>query len=269
MVFYVVLVLVTIGLFFDKIVWIPEGELGPTGLLNAHLGTLFFGMLVLRFFFQRPPRMEVHPYLHLPIKRFQLVQYFQAASMASLHNVYPLLFFIPFWAHYVADGWGSAAAYVWLAGLLMCLLLSHFLNTLIRIALDRYPKPFLIVAMALIGFQMIDQTLGMHFANRASSLFFDPLARGDLRLLLLLTTLTLAAYVVSSRALLHNLRTERVATTGGQLDLARRAYFWPLSNPEPGRHGDDDDVAQQAHQTICAHLYRRLDGLYGVVVVGL
>ncbi len=219
-VLYVVLVLVVLGLFFDKIVWIPQGALGATDLLNAHLASLFFGMLVLRFFFQRPPRMEIHPHLHLPIEHSRLVQYFQAASLVSLHNVYPLLFFIPFWVHYIAGGpSGSTAAFVWLAALFGCLLLSHFLNILIRIALDRYPKPFLIVALALIGFQMIDQTLGTRLVNQASSLFFDPLARGDLRPLLLLGTLTLAAYVVSSRALLHTLRTERVAATGGQRAL--------------------------------------------------
>ena len=217
---YVVLVLVILGLFFDKIVWVPKDVLGATGLLNAYLATLFFGMLVFRFFFQRPPRMEIHPYLHLPIKRSHMVQYFQAASLVSLHNVYPLLFFIPFWAHYVLGGsMGSTAAFVWLGGVLACLLLTHFLNILIRIALDRYPKPLLITALALIGFQMIDQTLGTQFANKASSLFFDPLAVGNVRPLLLLVTLTLAAYVVSSRALLTNLRTERVAATGGQRAL--------------------------------------------------
>ena len=90
--------------------------------------------------------MEIHPYLHLPLKRTQLVQYFQAASLVSLHNVYPLLFFVPFWARYVAGGpWGSATAWAWLTSLFVCLLLSHYLNTLIRIALDRYGKVLLIV----------------------------------------------------------------------------------------------------------------------------
>jgi len=216
-VLYAVLVLVVLGLFFDKIVWTPQGASGATSLLNTHLASLFLGMLVLRFFFQRPPRMEIPPYLHLPIERSHLVQYFQAASLVSLHNVYPLFFFIPFWAHYVVGGpSGSAAAFVWLAAVFGCLLLSHIINTLIRLALDRYPKPFMIVALALIGFQMIDQALGKHLVSQASSLFFDPLARGDLRPLLLLGTLTLAAYVVSSRALLHSLRTERVAATRRQ-----------------------------------------------------
>ena len=217
---YVLFVLVVLGLFFDKIVWIPKGDLGSVGLLNAHLLTLFFGMLVLRFFFQRPPRMEILPYLHLPLKRTQLVQYFQAASLVSLHNVYPLLFFVPFWARYVAGGpWGSATALAWLMSLFVCLLLSHYLNTLIRIALDRYAKAFLIVATAIIGFQLIDQLLGAHLVNRASSLLFDPLIRGDLRLLLPLTLLTLGAFVVSSQALLHTLRTERVAATQRQRAL--------------------------------------------------
>ena len=76
-VLYAVLVLVVLGLFFDKIVWTPQGASGATVLLNTHLASLFLGMLVLRFFFQRPPRMEIPPYLHLPIEHSHLVQYFQ------------------------------------------------------------------------------------------------------------------------------------------------------------------------------------------------
>lgn len=217
---YVVLVLVILGFFFDRIVWIPKGYLGPTGLLNAHLITLFFGMLVLRFFFQRPPRIEIHPYLHLPIERTHLVRYFQVVSLASVHNVYPLLFFLPFWTRYVAGGpWGLTAAVVWLTSLLVCLLMSQYLNMLIRMALDRYPKPFLIGALILIGVQMIDQTLGTRVINRASSLLFDALTQGSLLPLCALTALTAGVFVASSRGLLNNVRTERVAATAQQRAL--------------------------------------------------
>ena len=213
-VLYVVLVLVVLGFFFDKLVRVPRGPLGAQGVLNSHLLTLLFGMLVLRFFFQRPPRMDIQAYLHLPIKRRHLVQYFQGASLLSLHNIYPWFFIMPFWARYVVDGaFGLGAALTWLLALFLALSLSHYINTLLRVIVDRYAKLFLASVALLIGFQLLDQALGAYLVNRASSLFFDPVARGDLWPVLLLATLTLAAFVVSSRALTHNLRTERGIST--------------------------------------------------------
>ncbi len=200
---YVVLVLVGLGLFFGRLVR-PAGETGPLGLLNAHLLTAFFGMLAFRFFFQRPPRMEVAPYLHLPIERRRLSRYFQAASLASVHNVYPLLFFVPFWSRYVQGQVPGAG--LWLAGIVLCLLLSHYLNTLIRVAVDRFARPLLGLAALLVGLQILDQALGTQAVSRASAWCFDALAAGNGRLLLLLATLTLATLATSSQALRWSLR---------------------------------------------------------------
>ena len=213
-VLYVVLVLVILGLFFDRIVRVPRGQFGALDLLNSQLLTLFFGMLVLRFFFQRPPRLEIHPYLHLPIKRRHLVNYFQGASLLSLHNLYPWLFIIPFWVRFVlGTSLSLDAALAWLLGLFFVVLMSHYLNTLLRIIIDRYVKVFLMLAIALVTFQFIDQTMGTHLVNRASSLFFHPLTQGSLSSLLLLAALTLAVFLISSRALLQSLRTERISTS--------------------------------------------------------
>ena len=209
-VLYLVLVLVVLGLFFDKIVRVPYGPMGALNMLNSQLLTLFLGMLVLRFFFQRPPRMEIPPYLHLPIKRRHLVRYFQGASLLSLHNIYPWFFIIPFWARYVVGRWpGMGGALMWLLGVFLVLLLSHYLNILLRIIVDRYAKLFVLLALSLVTFQFIDQALGAHLVNHLSSLFFDPLAQGNLRPLLVLVVLTPAAFLISSRALMQSLRTER------------------------------------------------------------
>ena len=211
---YIVLVLMVVGFFFDKIIQAPRGTLGALGLLNEQLFTLFFGTLLLRFFFQRPPRVEAHPYLHLPIKRLQLVRYFQAASLVSVHNLYPFFFLIPFWSRHVAGGsLEPGIAFLWLAGIVLLLLLAHYLNTLLRILVSRYARVFVVLALALTGFQIVDQAAGAHLVTQASSLLFDPIAYGDLRPLLLLAALTLITLLVSSRALLHNLRSDHSGAT--------------------------------------------------------
>ena len=65
-VLYLVLLLVALGFFFDRIMQVPRGPMGALNHLNNQLLTLFFGMLVLRFFFQRPPRMEIPPTCTFP-----------------------------------------------------------------------------------------------------------------------------------------------------------------------------------------------------------
>ncbi|MFQ5568539.1 MAG: DUF5687 family protein [Rhodothermales bacterium] len=210
---YVVIVLVSLGIFFDKIIHVPRSDLGPVSALNSHLFTGFFGMFTLRFFFQRPPRMETLPYLHLPIQRSQLIRYFQVISLVSIHNLYPLFFFLPFWINYGAKGpLGPTAAFFWFAGIVLCLLLSHYLNTLLRIAVDRYAKVLLFLLIALIAAQVLDEALGAHLVTRMSSLYFDALAQSNLAALSLLAAVTLATFLISNRVLLLNLGRDRSAT---------------------------------------------------------
>ena len=135
---YLVLVLVGMGIFFSRL--FPTSTADALPFLNVHLLTAFFTMLAIRFFFQRAPRMEATPYLHLPIARRRLVRYYQAASLLSTHNLYPLLFFVPFWFSYVLNDLPLLDALTWFTGILLCLLLSHHLNTLLRISVDRHAR---------------------------------------------------------------------------------------------------------------------------------
>ena len=207
---YVVMVLVGLGLYFERL--FRPGLGGALGLLNTHLLTIFAGMLALRFFFQRPPRMEITPYLHLPIARGRLVAYFQAASLASLHNVYPLLFIIPFWLQHVRGSGGNGDV-MWLAGVGLCLVLSHYANMLLRVAVDRNARPLLLFAAVGAGVYVFDQAAGADVVGRASLFFFGGLAAGDGLLLLLLATCTLALMLVSSRVLRWSLRAGPSAST--------------------------------------------------------
>mgnify|MGYP006178239829 CR=1 FL=1 len=100
LILYAAFVLIGLGLYFDRLLNVSPGR-ESLETLNAYLLSAWFSTLGLRFFFQRPPRMSIQPYLHLPIARRKLVRYFQVASFASLHNVYPLLFILPFWMHHV------------------------------------------------------------------------------------------------------------------------------------------------------------------------
>lgn len=206
LVLYFVFVLIALGFYFDKFFDPLEHRLGSVGRVNAQAIPIFISTFIFRFFFQRPPRIQAQPYLHLPISRSRLVRYFQVASLASFHNLYPFVFLLPFWSvHVVGQVPPSKGDFFWLAGTALCLFLLHYLNTYVRVALDKRSKPFLIAAVIIVAAYIIDQVLDIHGINLISSAIFDALLFGNPWVLGALALLTIATYMVSSRALLQNL----------------------------------------------------------------
>lgn len=206
---YFVFVLVGLGLFFGRVFAPTTATGGSLALLNVHLIAIFSSTLGMRFFFQRPPRLEIGPYLHLPIRRSQLLRYYQGASLVTIHNLYPLLFFVPFSIRYLAPIHGGGAAIVWLTGIVCCILITHYLNTILRVMVDRYARVILILAILLVGVQLVDASMGTGVVNDLSALVFFPLAKGNLLILSGLASLLVATALLSTQALRLNLHASR------------------------------------------------------------
>ena len=68
------------------------------------------GLFMLRFLFQKTPRMQLRPYLHLPVDQRHLVAFFEAGTVLSVHNLFPLLFAVPYAARHLAPTFGASAA---------------------------------------------------------------------------------------------------------------------------------------------------------------
>ncbi|NBC16152.1 MAG: hypothetical protein GVY18_02420, partial [Bacteroidetes bacterium] len=86
-VLYLGAVLVLLAVFFTDLLPV-RSDVEALTLVNEHLLSALLALFALRFFFQRPPGLGIRPYLHLPVRRRQLVYYFQAASLLSLHNLF-------------------------------------------------------------------------------------------------------------------------------------------------------------------------------------
>ena len=219
-VLYVILVLVALGILYGHLFSPSYHPLGAVAHLNGRLLTLLLGLFTTRFFFQRPPRMAIQPYLHLPIDHSTLVRYFQASSLLSVHNVYPFLFLVPFYVRYVHGTahapWGG---WYWLAALVLSVLLTHFANTIARIVMDRYSRLFALLAVALIGVQIVDQTWHTNIVASASAAFFNPLLVGRLWPLFILLGLTVASGVIAGRALHSSLKKDVGSVASAQQRL--------------------------------------------------
>ena len=205
---YVSFTLIVLGLYFDLFASrLAPGHL-PVALVNAYALPAFFGLFTLRFLFQKTPSLKLRPYLHLPIARSRLVRFFQATSLLSLHNVYPLLFFAPFWGRYVLGTYPSAGAAAWLAGVVCALVASNFANLLIRSVLTRHETRFLLTMGGFLTLVYLDERFGYHLAQTASTALFDALLHDSTAALLLVLAFPVWLAAASHRMLLQRLRTE-------------------------------------------------------------
>ena len=212
---YGTFVLVGLGLFFDQLLAPLVAEAPPVHVLDAHLLSAWAGMLGLRFFFQRPPRLEIRSYLHLPVERRHLLRYFQGASLLSLHNLYPLLFFVPFWVKHVLPETPLHGALAWAAGIGLCLVASSYLTTWLRRMVDRHGRIVLLTAVAFVLFHLMDQSVGPGLVTAASSRVFDALAAGNLAVLAMLALGAAGTVWAAGRALRQSLREDPDARAAG------------------------------------------------------
>ncbi len=205
---YVGFTLVTLGLYFDVFAAQLAPGHTPVALVNAYALPIFFGLFTLRFLFQKTPTLKLRPYLHLPIGRSRLVRFFQATSLLSLHNVYPLLFFVPFWSRFILGVYPSAGAGAWLAGIVCALIASNFANLLLRSVLTRHEGRFLLAMGSFLVLVYLDERFGSHFSQTASGALFDALLHDSTAGLLLVLAVPVWLGLASHRMLLQRLRTD-------------------------------------------------------------
>ena len=153
-----------------------------------------FSMFFVRFLFQKTPKLKIIPYLHLPIRRSALVAFFQASSLFSIHNFYPLLFFFPFWMRYVQGSQVADSDAVWLAAVVLLIVTSHFTNLLLRAVLQRKAGVFYTLMIIFMVTAFIDETSGIGLQQRLSEyLFTRILSGGFLEFSLLLLSFLMVA----------------------------------------------------------------------------
>ncbi len=217
---YAAISLAGLGIYFTTITDFLSIE-SPLWLVHQYLLTAVIGLLALRFFFQRPPRLRMQPYLHLPMSRWTLVTYFQCGSLLSLHNVLPLCFLLPFWFTNVAPVLSPGKAAVWLAGVGAVLLLSHLGNIAFRLLLDRHLATAGLLLLLLAATQIIDHWLGAGWTAMASESMFGTLAGGSVVLLGVLL-LGCAGLLIATTRALHEALKESAGIREGMASGRRR-----------------------------------------------
>jgi hypothetical protein len=129
---YFILVFLALGIGLYPILRKLFPESDPLIILNGFLFYWFLADLMMRFFLQKLPVMNIKPFLILAIKRNRIVNYVLGKSVFSFFNFLPLFAVIPFGIILIFEGYSVSIAVVWMLLMYVFTLIINFLNFIIE-----------------------------------------------------------------------------------------------------------------------------------------
>jgi len=175
-----------IGLYY----LLEKNNLEPFVTVNRFLLYYVLMDLIIRFFLQKIPVLNIRPLLPLPISKNTIVSYTLGKTILSFFNWIHLFFLIPFSFVLVNKGYSEAGVLSWSLGILVLILINNFLNILsANKEVVLYVLGIIIISVSgLHYFQIIDSTL-------YTTPFFNTLYSSPLSVLLPLLALVILGVV--------------------------------------------------------------------------
>jgi len=106
--------------------------LNPFTTVNKFLIYYFVLDLVIRYFLQKMPVMNIRPLLTLPIKRNTIVHFSLGKTAISFFNVSHAFFFIPFSIMLIRNGYSAIQILLWHMGVIGFIYMNNFINVLLN-----------------------------------------------------------------------------------------------------------------------------------------
>ncbi|WP_372766448.1 DUF5687 family protein [Lutibacter sp.] len=129
---YFILTFLALGVSLFLILEKKFPESDPLIILNGFLFYWFLADLLMRFFLQKLPVMNIKPFLVLPLKRGNILHYVLGKSAISFFNFLPLFAVIPFGIMLILEEYGTTTAMVWMVSMVIFTLIINFLNIIIE-----------------------------------------------------------------------------------------------------------------------------------------
>jgi hypothetical protein len=124
--------------------------------------------LVLRYFMQKLPVMNVKPLLMLPIKKGTITHYMLGSSVFSVYNFLSLFLFIPFCIVLLVNDYPSLNVLVWLLSITGLVLTANYVNFLI----NKSDKILVIFGLFIVGLYTIEYFEIFPLTEYAGKLFY-------------------------------------------------------------------------------------------------
>ncbi len=123
----------------------------PLLIVNGFLFFWFLGDLMLRFFLQKLPVMNIKPLLTLPIKKSKIIHYVLGKSVVSFFNFLPLFAIIPFSIILLSNDYSSSTIITWMFTMIIFTLIINFLNFIIESKSAETELSFLPIILIVSG----------------------------------------------------------------------------------------------------------------------
>ena len=121
-----------LALGFGIFPMLEDMGLNPFTTVNKYLIYYFVLDLVIRFFMQKMPVMNIRPLLALPIKRNSIVHFALAKTSISFFNLLHAFFFIPFSIMLVYNHYSLPSVILWHLGIVGIIYANNFITILLN-----------------------------------------------------------------------------------------------------------------------------------------
>ncbi|MFD2551553.1 DUF5687 family protein [Bizionia sediminis] len=119
-----------VGLFFIAKKALPETD--PVVTINNFIIYWFLFEILLRYFMQQLPVMNVKPLMVIPVKRDAVIHYLLGKTMLSFFNFLALFLFLPFSIVLLVNGYPVVNVVFWFLAVLFITWSINFLNFLVN-----------------------------------------------------------------------------------------------------------------------------------------
>lgn len=115
-----------VGLFYI----LKKMEFDPFATVNRFLLYYLIADLLMRFFLQNTPVMNIRPMLSLNVSKNNIVGYSLGKTVMSFFNWVHLFFLLPFTIVLIREGFDPLGAFAWFFGIFFLIFANNFLNIL-------------------------------------------------------------------------------------------------------------------------------------------
>ncbi len=163
--------LLGVGLFYI----LQKMDMDPFETVNRFMLYYLIGDLLVRFFLQNTPVMNIRPLLTLNTTQNQIVGYSIGKTMLSFFNWMHIFFLLPFTIVLIREGFEPLGAVAWFIGIFTLIFVNNFINILSdnNKFLLYGLGAILIASVGLHYFGIFDPTINT--APLFSSLYYSPL----------------------------------------------------------------------------------------------
>ena len=194
LVFIMIIYLLALGVLMDRILTEAFPNQNPVVVFNGGLIFYFFADLLIRFFMQGLPKLNIESYLHLPIKKNAIVRFMVLRTLTSAFNFLPLFVIIPFTLISVTKLYGALPTLIWFIAILLMVWGNNFLATYLKRLLGSKPRIIGILSILYLAIFMLNY-FSVIDINYISATFFGLFITEKVYLLIPLIYLIIAYYL--------------------------------------------------------------------------